>query len=307
MKKITVIMLSVLFLAGCASTPPKAAIMVMNDSATEISDSSSSALLDLKEAGVNGVRDLTKVEFNEWKKDIDNFESFSGSRTGFNRLAYEAGGVGIGMAAGIGMGTLLGYGAITSMTADDRPDNYMFSWDFDGRVLVLRKGASVENNHVNAAILRVIEKAPNDFPKEFPVGSITRNLLADSAAPRKLATESYNAKKKKVRRVYPSLALDYLLNTPTNLTPGHLFKLEMSSFCEPESSSEFCEIRVSFLDTMRPYGQMSIPQTNTIFRLIASELDEDYFIYLPPNKAIYRLPMIIRGGTGEIEYLVEKE
>ena len=53
-------------------------------------------------------------------------------------------------------------------------------------------------------------------------------------------------------------------------------------------------------------GYELLPMHTVVARLVALELNEGSFIYLPPNKAIYRLPMIIRGGTGEIEYLVEK-
>src|SRR5690554_146548 len=126
MKRI-LILLNVLSTVGCAFEQPNVDITVLNDSDIHITNNSSEALKKLDSYRAKGVRDLTLSEFKKTKKDRVLFEKEVAYSDSFNRAAYEAGGVGLGLAAGLSTGSVLGYAALTSIFTDKRPDNYDFA------------------------------------------------------------------------------------------------------------------------------------------------------------------------------------
>ncbi|MFY9178613.1 MAG: hypothetical protein WAO12_02400 [Venatoribacter sp.] len=294
MKKL-ILITALLSLVGCAATPPKASVIVNNDSDIVISTNSSEALKELNALGFKGVRDLTSSEFKRNKKDADLFEKYTGSKDGFNRLAYEAGGVGLGLAAGLSMGTVLGYGALTALTADDRPDNYHFAWDFDGRIMVVSKKGKVDDNKLNDAIFNVLEQLPSIYPSIFTKDARDMDGRNANGLSERIKRSEYNNKRKIKVVVEP---VPYFFGVRYAKTHAVFAR----SYCSP--SVDKCEVLMNFADVRKVGSQLA--QSNLLLRLVATELDEDHFVYLPPGKSMYRLPMIIRGGTGEIEYLVEK-
>src|SRR5690554_5069637 len=156
-------------MAGCAVKPPKAHHYISNNEQIVVKENSSSALVSLYESSAVGVRDLTQAEFSKNKKDVERLAVVSGSRGGLNRVAYEAGGIGLGLAAGLSLNTVLGYGAVTSIFSDDRPDNYLFAWDFDSGIkLFSSSGVSVEE--LESAINKGMEDSLVLFEELLPVG-----------------------------------------------------------------------------------------------------------------------------------------
>src|SRR5690554_2243428 len=304
MKKL-ILITALLSLVGCAATPPKASVIVNNDSDIIISNNSSEALKELNSLGFKGVRDLTSSEFNRNKKDADLFEKSTGSKEGFNRLAYEAGGVGLGLAAGLSMGTVLGYGALTALTADDRPENYSFAWDFDGRIMVASKSGQVDSEKLHSAIISVMESLYEIYPDMFSEETdLTIQQSADGLE-QQYKREVYN-KKNKIKLEQEPVAFQRVSKRGTlNGKVVKPYTATTQSFCSDNLKE--CEIVVNVYNFSKGQSGMRLPQSNLILRLISAKLNEEHLLYLPLNKALYRLPMIVRGGTGEIEYLVEKE
>src|SRR5690554_5529508 len=123
MKNLALIAL-VLALIGCTTTPPKVHTPVTNMDDIVLTEHSSEPLKLLASMQAVGVRDLTPKEFKRTARDRNKFTENVGAQDGFNRLAYEAGGVGLSLAAGLSVGSVLGFGALTSFTSDDTPSNY---------------------------------------------------------------------------------------------------------------------------------------------------------------------------------------
>ena len=150
-----------------STTPPKTHTPVTQNARIILNDYSSEPLKLMDSVGATGVRDLTVKEFKRTAKDREKFEKNIGSNEGFNRAAYEAGGIGLGLSGGIGLGSVLGFAALTSLTADDSPDNYVFAWDFDGKARVYNQQGLVDYELLNTAIKKGLEDFTEIYPEIF--------------------------------------------------------------------------------------------------------------------------------------------
>ena len=291
---------ALVLMTGCAVKPPKAGVVVLNKDPVYITENSSNALLSLHASKASGVRDLTIEEYSKYKKDREHLESNVGSREGLNRTAYEAGGIGIGLAAGLSLGAVLSYGALTALVSDDSPDNYVFAWDFDGRLKVYSASGNVDQSLVHAAIISAVEKSIDVYSSVFPNGQdLVVEESKDGFEKHKISLfnkrTAYDKSHKKIKHEINTIYLKVFYSS--------LGKREVRVSAQSHCSglSQNCELTVFFGEVGKAHTL-----TTSVVRFIAYNLPADYFIYLPPDKSLYRLPMIIRGGTGEIEYLVEK-
>lgn len=297
MKKIF-ILLALLSMVGCASAPPKIGVVVLNDDDIRITDKSSEALKVLNSYGAKGVRDLTALEFKKTKKDIELFEKEVAYTESFNRAIYEAGGVGLGLAAGLSASSVLGYGALTTIFADNRPDNYDFAWDFEGKVKVYSDDGVVDFDEISSAYVAAHNSSIKLLAEYLGKGSEVLDVkIAQDGFEKELGAFNlrrvYNNKRKAVRVEIDTVYLKTFYSADNQKGFGG------RSYCGGGVNG--CEITTDFFGFSNMHAM-----TTPIFRLIAIELGEKYTLYMPPNKSIYRVPLIIRGGTGEIEYLVEK-
>lgn len=293
MKKTIVVLSALALVTGCAVKPPKAHHYISNNEPIIVKENSSSALVSLYESNAVGVRDLTQAEFSKNEKDVERLATVSAQRDGFNRAAYEAGGIGLGLAAGLSLNTVLGYGAVTSIFSDDRPDNYVFAWDFDSGIkLFSPSGVDVES--LEASIKKSMDDALILFEELLPIGGEFKTITN----PKGTMTKAFG------RKDISMIELEYFTHVfhSNEKIPGGSPALAMISSHRCTNGDAQCSVSVE----LRGRKSEKLPMAITVAQLIATNLKEDQFVYFPPDKSLYRLPMIIRGGTGEIEYLVEK-
>src|SRR5690554_3398799 len=280
-------------MAGCAVKPPKAHHYISNNEQIVVKENSSSALVSLYESSAVGVRDLTQAEFHKNEKDVERLAVVSGSRDGLNRATYEAGGIGLGLAAGLSLNSVLGYGAVTSIFSDDRPDNYDFAWDFDSGIkLFSPSGVNVED--LEFAIKKGTEDSLFLFEELFPLGGEHKTVIK----PKGTMAKAYGRKDVSMVELNYFMFLILLNEKLKDGSPAML--ISSSHRCSIDDKQ--CQVSME----IRGRSFERLPMAITVAQLISTNLKEDQFIYFPPDKSLYRLPMIIRGGTGEIEYLVEK-
>lgn len=288
MKKIIAVLVLVL-VAGCAAKPPKADSLFV-DYDVVLKENSSEGLRLLELAKVKGVRDLTKEEFDKNKDDIEKMDAIVKPRGDINRLAYEAGGVGLGLAAGLSTGAVLGYGALTSLLADDRPDNYFFAWDFNSEIKIVNLNG-VKHSDLLASAHNVANKA-DDLFGDFFKGDYDGDYIVKENI--KGPNQYLERRGRKYRTYHFEI---YYYAEP--ITRADKRTLSIMSFCDDGNVACIMAFSVAHK------GKKTV-LTTKLAQAFAKDLPDDYSLYLSPHKPFYRLPMIIRGGTGEIEYLVEK-
>lgn len=291
-------------LVGCTTTPPKVHTPVTSQYEIELTETSSEPLKLLASMQAVGVRDLTPKEFKRTLRDREKFEKNVGGQEGFNRAAYEAGGVGLGLAAGLSVGSVLGFAALTSFAADDTPDNYVFAWDFDGKARVYSKQGKVDNE----VLIKAFETGLADFVASYPdlfqlvteptvISNLDGSLPKVDSRGRVFKTYVYNEKRK--RRSVEADTIYYRIGNSARRPKSRTIYSGINSYCSGDTNG--CEIKAIVNDINKP-----MPIVTNLYRLIAANLPDDYVIYLPPDQGVYRIPMVAYGGSGAIEFLVDK-
>lgn len=280
MKKITTLAMALLFLVGCSSNPPKIGIIINKDTPIELSEKSSEAMKILNDFGEVGVRDLTREEFEQHQADIEKFNALIGEQQKFNRLAYEAGGIGLGLAAGLSGGLVLGYAAVTTIFSNDLPDNYDFAWDFNTTPKVYSR-SGVDNSVLLGASKQAVAELALELEFSDKLDGLSFDIQTNESKER--------------GKLSPSLSA-----TAFKKANEHKNKVTALGFCFDTEKKCHYDAGVIVSGKSTVLGAILVSK-------IAANLPDDYYFYLPPNKSLNRLPMLIHGGTGEIEYLAEKE
>lgn len=270
-KKI-IIFSAVIILSACSANPPKVGTTIKVETVPIISERSSDALKDIAKYGAIGVRDLTVKEFSKFKSDVEKLDKVSSARTGVG-TSYHVGTGALAIAGGMAFDSVLGIGLLSAMLEDKRPDNYEFARDFNSSPRLYSK------NGVSIEVLRKAHKEALQAYLEYVLPALKMNV----------PKETKESEDKDKGRFGESAWL---------YDGARSFRAITSSYCVDGDKN--CSV---YYDSY--YKNSPTPYENLFLIEIALRLPSDYMIYLPPNRAVYRLPSVIYGETAEIKYLVE--
>lgn len=267
-------------LAACAY-PPKVGKKIIVDTVPVITSSSSEALKDVAALGAVGMRDITAKEYRSVKADVARMDKLVAARTGGVGAGYHVGTGALAVAGGMSLDSVLGIGLISALFEDKRPDNYMFAKDFH----YLPSIYSV--SRIDIDVLREAHKQSFDALAPVMIDFFSLDIQPPQAK----------------EGAHTSVYGDYYSYSYFNRTAKGVYTyFGFSDYCK--EGDQKCRIGY----TSAHSTTLSPTSFETLMALeVASRLPEGYFIYMPPNRSFYRLPMIISGGTAEVRYLVVKD
>lgn len=260
----------VALLAACSSSPPKVGSDVIVENKPVLSNSSSEALKDIASLGALGVRDLTVKEFQSVRSDADRFGKIASTRKGVG-AGYHVGTGALALLGGMSLGDVLGVGLASAMFTDSRPDNYDFAKDF------------------------------SSTSRAFSLGGVDRDVLLNA---KKSSIEAMMPEILKALSLNSSYEIEHFSNASSGLE-GYRAKagnLVVAYFLNCTDAPKSCRSSVA----MYRAGNGAVLE-NALILDMASRLPESYLLYMAPNRSVYRLPMIVSGGSAEVRYLVEKD
>lgn len=284
--RILPILCSVIFISAC-STTPRVGDISGADYPIEIKPSSSEALKQLKKVGITGVRDLSVEEFNEIKKDYDQFLSLNQeSRGASNSTTYALASTAVGSGVGLSLGYAGGLALLGKLAADERPRNYNFADDYKSESLIYSPMGS--------------EEFMEYLVKKIPVAMSRFEQKMKSSYSIKTPKKPYHASGVVEDKNYYTYA--GITSVPKGSVKGStLTQYVFTIYCKKAAFNSVCEVesKVKIGTNERPFVSLMIKE-------LANSLPKNSLLYMNPRKDIYQLPSIYKAG-GEHMLLVEAQ
>ncbi|WP_162299739.1 glycine zipper family protein [Marinospirillum perlucidum] len=281
-KGISILFVGIL-LTGCASKE------------IVITENSSDELRLLKEQGFYMARDLTRDEFEDYAEDREAMEQgLTREMQTASRGAGAVTGAIVGAVTGMGIGQFALFGAAGA----DGENEYSFDDDYGFGHWLFNRSGEVDINEVNYALQQSI--TPLIEPLVESHNYSVSNLEEDS-----IDGDGY-------------LSLRFLQQWSSEGNKKINYYFYLKKVFDQESRSQAHDNDAFYLDNNilisvdlslgEWMSSRSITLNNIdVFKELMKNLDEDYFLYLSPAYSKFILPMIIYGGDGHHEYLVETE